>query len=230
MPPSVQKRRVAFLHTAAPAIPPLAQFYATHAPDLDITNLMEDGIIRLLGAGRAEEAEQRLRALVETACDVYDAELAMITCSSVSIEIASRLESEFNIPVIKIDGPMARRAVETGPRIGVAVTFEGTIEPTTRLLRETAAQLHRPASITIEMVPGAYQALFAGDTATHDNRLVEGVKSLAARGVDSIVLAQVSMGRARELAQNAVSIPVLSSFDTSLEAIRAALDAAPASE
>ena len=47
-PPSVQKRRVAFLHTAAPAIPPLAQFYAAQAPDLDITNLMEDGIIRLL--------------------------------------------------------------------------------------------------------------------------------------------------------------------------------------
>jgi len=39
--------------------------------------------------------------------------------------------------------------------------------------------------------------------------------------VDSIVLAQVSMARVRTAAAELVSVPVLSSFDTSLEAIRA---------
>lgn len=219
----MQKRRVAFLHTAFPAIPPLMQFYSEHARDLEITNLLEDGIIRLLGAGRPDEAEQRLRILMSAARDAYAAEVALITCSSVTLEIAARLEQEFGVPVIKIDGPMARRAVEIGPRIGVAVTFEGTIEPTSRLLRETAAALGRPAELDVHIVPGAYQALFAGDTATHDALLLEGIASLAARGVDSIVLAQVSMGRVRDRAQQQVPVPVLSSFDTSLEAIRAAL-------
>lgn len=223
----LQKRRVTFLHTAAPAVPPLIQFYSANAPDLEITNLLEDGIIRMLGAGQAGQAEQRLRAMMQAACDVYASELAMVTCSSVTLETTRRLEAEFGIPVIKIDGPMARKAVGLGSRIGVVVTFEGTIKPTSRLLEDTAASMNREIEITIEVVAGAYQALLAGDNATHDALLLESIRTLAERGVDSIVLAQVSMARVRNEAQKHVPVPVLSSFDTSLLAIREALAAIP---
>jgi len=217
----ITRRRIAFLHTAYPAIAPLMQFYSEHAADLEITNLLEDGILRMLGEGRRDEAEGRLRSMMGAARRTYGVELAMITCSSVPLATARRLSDEFEIPVIKIDGPMARRAVEIGPRVGVAVTFHGTVEPTTALIRDTAGELGRSAEVTVKMACGAYEALMRGDSAGHDAVLLKTIEELAASGVDSIVLAQVSMARVRTAAAELVSVPVLSSFDTSLEAIRA---------
>jgi len=218
-----QRRRVAFLHTAAPAIPPLAKFYSEHAPELEITNLLDDAIIRALGAGRHDEAEHRLRALMQIACGLSASEAVMITCSSVPLAWARKFAASFGVPVIKVDGPMARRAVEIGPKVGVAVTFEGTVGPTSSLIRETAAELGREVDVQVAMAPGAYDALFRGDLETHDRLLLETIGKLAKAGVDSIVLAQVSMARVQPAAQQQVAVPVLSSFDTSLEALRGAI-------
>jgi aspartate/glutamate racemase len=214
------KRKLAFVHTAAPAIQPVMQFYSQAAPDLDITNLMEDGLLRLLAERKHDTVFARLREMIGAARTVYGAELVMITCSSVPLTMARDISKESGLPVIKIDGPMARRAVEAGSRIGVAVTFRPTIEPTSKLLRETAATMGREVELVIQMVEGAYDALFAGDLATHDRLLLDGIRELAAKGVDSIVLAQVSMARVREAARDEVSVPVFSSLDTSLTAIR----------
>lgn len=213
-------RKIAFIHTASPAIPPLMKYYSEAAPDLDIVNLMEDGLLRLLGEGKTTVVEERLLSLATAARDVYRAELAMITCSSVPLATADRIQKQLGLPVIKIDGPMARKAVEAGSKIGVAVTFRPTIEPTTRLIRETAASIGRQIDIQTKVVEGAYDALLAGDLKTHDRLLLDAIRSIGDMGVDSIVLAQVSMARVRDRAQESTSAPVLSSIDTSLSAIR----------
>lgn len=199
------------------------QYYSAQAPDLLITNLVDDGILRHLGAGNLSAAERRLDEMMAVARREYGCELAMITCSSVPLSMARALQQAHGVPVIKIDGPMARRAVETGTRIGVAVTFLPTIEPTSNLLRETAAALGREVEVLIASAPEAYQALFAGDLATHDRLLLQAVETLAGQGAEAIVLAQVSMARVQAAAQVRTGVPVLSSFDTSLEAIRLAL-------
>jgi hypothetical protein len=214
------RRKVAFLHTAPPAIPPLVKFYSEAAPDLEISHMMEDGLLKLLAAGRHEIVLERLRAMGTAARDTYDAELAMITCSSVPLQMASVLRGELAIPVLKIDGPMARMAVEAGPRVGIAATFRPTIQPTSTLLTDTAAALGREVELVTEFVEGAYDALFSGDLATHDRLLLEGVRRLTSTGVQSVVLAQVSMARIRDAAQAESPVPVLSSMDTSLAAIR----------
>ncbi len=220
---TASKRKIAFVHTGAPAIPPLVRYYAEAAPDLAVVNLLEDGLLGLLAEGKHEVVHARLRNMVVAGTEVYGAEMAMITCSSVPLAMANAISAETGIPVIKIDGPMARRAVQLGSRVGVAVTFRPTIEPTSRLLREMAHG--RAIELVTTVVEGAYDALLSGDTAKHDELLLAGVEQLAAEGVDSIVLAQVSMARARNAAQARVSVPVLSSVDTSLSAIRDLLDA-----
>ena len=217
------KRSVAFIHTSPAAVGPLMQFYAGAAPELEITNLLDDGLLRLLAAGRAGVVSRRLGEMLRAAADTYAPELAMVTCSSVSREMTDSLAGDFPFPVLKIDYPMARRAVRSGRRIGVAATFPPTLVPTSRLLREAAAEAGAEIEIVEEVAPGAYEALLANDAATHDGLLAAAVENLQNRGVSAVVLAQVSMARALPLIEPGARVPVLTSLHTSLEAIREAL-------
>src|SRR3954463_15525277 len=132
----MSKTKVAFIHTSPAAIGPLMQFYGEAAPELEITNLLDDGLLRLLAEKNHPVAQERLADMIETARQTYGARLAMITCSSVSKEMAEQLNESFDLPVLKIDYPMARQAVRAGRRIGVAATFAPTLVPTTKLINE----------------------------------------------------------------------------------------------
>lgn len=221
---STAKRKVAFIHTSPAAIGPLMQFYGGAAPELEITNLLEDGLLRLLAAGSLDAAERRLSEMIRAARDTYGAELAMITCSSVSKEMAGRLAAQFDLPVLKIDYPMAQRAVGTGRRIGVAATFPPTLGPTGKLISDAATEAGTEIEIIQEVEPEAYEALLANDTARHDELLMGAVERLERRDVSAIVLAQVSMARILPLLDGRTKVPVLSSLHTSLEAVRRALE------
>ena len=220
---SETKRSVAFIHTSPAAIGPLMQFYAGAAPELEVTNLLDDGLLRLLAAGRGGDVRRRLSEMLRSARETYAPELAMITCSSVSKELAESLARDFDFPVLKIDYPMARRAVESGRRVGVAATFPPTLVPTSRLLREAAEEAGVEIEIVEEVAPEAYRALLANDTATHDELLSKAVEDLQRKDVSTVVLAQVSMARTLPLIERTARVPVLTSLHTSLEAVREAL-------
>jgi aspartate/glutamate racemase len=220
---TTSKRKIAFIHTSPAAIGPLMQFYTEAAPDLEITNLLDDGLLRLLAAKDYETARSRLSEMIKAARETYGAELAMITCSSVSKEMASELGEDFELPILKIDYPMARRAVRAGQRIGVAATFPPTLEPTGRLLKAAATEAGTPVEIIEEVAPEAYKALLANDTERHDELLLAAIDELEGRDVAAIVLAQVSMARILPRVEGRTKVPVLSSLNTSLEAIRDAL-------
>jgi len=225
---SQTKRSVAFIHTSPAAVGPLMQFYAEAAPDLEITNLLDDGLLRLLAAGRGEDVRRRLEGMLGAAAGTYRPELAMVTCSSVSKEMVESISAAFALPVLKIDYPMARRAVRAGRKIGVAATFPPTLAPTRRLLTEAAAEIGAAVEIVEDVTPEAYDALLSGDAARHDELLLDAVSRLGNRGVSAIVLAQVSMARVLPKLDGRVRVPVLSSLHTSLEAIRGALGHRPA--
>ncbi|MBV9928694.1 MAG: hypothetical protein JOZ96_27010 [Acidobacteria bacterium] len=220
---SETKRSVAFIHTSPAAIGPLMQFYAGAAPELEITNLLDDGLLRLLAAGRREDVRRRLSEMLRAAAETYQPELAMVTCSSVSKELAESLARDFSFPVLKIDYPMARKAVRAGRRVGVAATFPPTLVPTSKLLNDAAEEAGVRVEIVEEVVPEAYTALLANDTATHDELLAAAVENLQQRDVAAVVLAQVSMARTLPLISAKARVPVLTSLHTSLEAIREAL-------
>src|SRR5919199_1315950 len=100
---SETKQSVAFIHTSPAAIGPLMQFYAEAAPELEVTNLLDDGLLRLLAAGRVGDVRRRLSQMLRAAAETYAPELSMITCSSVSKELVESIARDFPFPVIKID-------------------------------------------------------------------------------------------------------------------------------
>ena len=221
------KRRIAFVHTSPAALEPLKHFYAEAAPEMEITNLLDDGILRLFSAKSYDVAERRLMEMARAARDAYDSELIMITCSSVTKAILDQLRRTCDVPILKIDEPMARQAVQAGTKIGVAATFPPTIEPTCKLLADTAAQSGKAIDIVTHVIPDAYQALLAGDFATHDAQLLGAIDHLVSQQVDAVVLAQVSMARIIKQLDGKFNVPVLSSLHTSLTAIRETLDKRP---
>src|SRR5690606_19801164 len=77
----------------------------------------------------------------------------------------------------------------------------------------------------MELVPalaeGALDALNAGDAERHDALIAAQARALAARGCTRIALAQFSMARARPACEAASGLPVLTTVDSAVRALRA---------
>jgi Asp/Glu/hydantoin racemase len=211
---------VSFLHTSPAAIPPIMQFYGQAAPDLEITNQLDDGLLRMFSAEQYDASLTRLRNMLDVAIGTYSARLVMITCSSVPGFVLDELRKSAHIPVIKIDDPMAAAAVQAGRRIGIAITFAPTTQPTQRLLEAAAKAAGKQIELVPLVVPGAYDALLSGNVERHDELLIGGVDQLEAQKVDAIVLAQVSMARVHSKLEGRIKVPVFSSLRSSLGRIR----------
>lgn len=221
------QHRVAFLHASPAALAALRDFYTAEAPELEITNLLDDGLMRLFHAGNNEKAMARLMDMCRAARGTHDAELAMLTCSAVLPEDMKRLRGAVPLPLFKIDEPMAHRAVAAGSRLGVVVSFRPTIETTRALLLETAAAAGQmKPELVLRFVDGAYQALLDGDAATHDNGIEAAARQLSGEQVHAVVLSQISMARVVPRLAD-LPMPVFSSLETSLEAIRGMLPSRP---
>lgn len=218
------KTSIAFIHTSPVALPPLAEYYRREAPEFEVTNLLDDGVLRHFTANDESSIIRSLGRMISAAREEYQARLALVTCSALRRPTRLAIEQAAGIPVLKIDEPMADQAVRVGRRIGVAVTFEPTVEPTRELLLQAANG--RELELDIRVMPEAYTALRSGDSAAHDRILLDGIHGLATAGVDCIVLAQVSMARILTPAQARWTLPVFSSLETSLAAVRATLGGA----
>ncbi|MFK4791222.1 aspartate/glutamate racemase family protein [Microbacterium sp. ZW T5_56] len=214
--------RIAFLHTGAVVIGPVAELTSRILPGVESVNYLDDKIVKDLGdAERASSVEGRLEDLVRAARDAQ-ASVVMLTCSSIS-EFAAPLSERLGIPVLRIDEAMADRAVAQGSRIAVIATLSTTLAPTTRLIAERAAVAGVAPSIVSEVVEGAFAAVSGGDRGEHDRLVGAAIERLAATA-DVVVLAQASMASAADAVS--VGVPVLTSLEPGIERLRDTLAAA----
>lgn len=211
-------QRLTILHASRAAVDPVAEYYAAQAPEWEITNILDDGVMRLLRARDWEGAGKRLFRWIEEARDAYEAEAILLTCSALPVVGLQRLKDMAPCPVMKIDEAMAKKAVAAGRRIGVLATFPATKETANDLLRWAAGD--REIELVEELEAAALDALLQGDAQRHDELLLAAVERFRGR-VDALVLAQVSMARLAQEAERRLGAPVFESLSTSLEALRA---------
>jgi Asp/Glu/hydantoin racemase len=146
------------------------------------------------------------------------ATVVQCTCSSISpcVEAVRPLAG---IPVFKIDDPMIEKAISMGRRIGVAATAPTTLKPTTELVHARAAARKVDVKVDPLLCEGAFAALSAGDTATHDRIISQALRELMARN-DVVILAQASMARvANSIPVDEQIVPILSSPHLAIEAL-----------
>jgi Asp/Glu/hydantoin racemase len=129
-----------------------------------------------------------------------------------------------NIPVLKIDEPMADKAISLGARIGIVATASTTLKPTTELVQMRAALMGKKIQVESVLCQEAYSALWAGDMETHDRLLRETLHSLMSRS-DVIMLAQASTARVLEtIPATAQTVPILTSPRLAVEQARDVLN------
>jgi Asp/Glu/hydantoin racemase len=121
-------------------------------------------------------------------------------------------------PILKIDDPLAERAVELGPRIGILCTTSSTQGPSRALVESHAGRLRREVQARSVLVEGAFDALRSGDRERHDALISDAAASLAGQS-DVLVLAQASMAHLAGPLAERLPVPVLSSPPLLMEAL-----------
>ncbi len=190
----MKPRTLALVHTSATLVPVFAQLCKERLPGVGTFNIVDDSLVRAIGArgSLTPDIARRVAGYI-TSADAGGADYILVTCSSIgpAVEAAAAFAS---VPVLRVDQPMADRAVATGKRIGVIATLPTTLEPTADLVRRRAMLARKEISLTARLCEGAFDALMGGDAARHDAMVAAALKELA-QEVDLILLAQASMAR-----------------------------------
>jgi Asp/Glu/hydantoin racemase len=208
---SSESRTVALIHTSHILAPMFASLCHEHLPSVKYFHVVDESLIQdTIRADRLRKLT--IRRLIDqiASAEVAGADAVLVSCSSIGpgVTLAQQL---FDIPVLRIDEAMAEAAVRRASVIGVLATLRTTLDPTTALLREKAAQAGRSVELVERLCEKAFPAVLAGDTETHD-RLLRRALVEDLKGVDLIVLAQASMARVVDtLPPDALKAPVLSS-------------------
>jgi len=192
-------------------VPVFAQLCKDRLPGVEVFNIADDSLIKdVIRRGElTPRTAQRVAGHVASA-EQAGADYILVTCSSIgrAVEAAAK---KVKVPVLRVDQPMADRAVQTGAKIGVIATLPTTMEPTADLIRRRAAKAKRKVTLTSRLCEGAFDALMSGDGKKHDALVAAALKELA-KQVDVIVLAQASMARVVEaLPPEDKRVPILAS-------------------
>ena len=219
----MNKKQLGLIHTSATLVPVFAQLCKTKLPILEVFNLVDDSLIKDV-IRRGELTAQTARRVVQhvVSAEAAGADYILVTCSSIgrAVETAAGL---VNVPVLRVDQPMADRAVQTARNIGVIATLPTTLEPTADLIERRARKAGKEVKLTSRLCEGAFDALMSGDSAKHDGMVGAALRDLAS-AVDVIVLAQASMARVVEgLPAADRRVPILSSPPLAIDYLATAL-------
>jgi len=219
-------KTLTMLHTTPVAIPlfgPLAR--EIMPPGTNIRTITDDSLLDdVRKAGHlTKDVVRRVVGHIQHA-EAYGADCVLFTCSSVgpAVDVARQV---VNIPVFKVDEPMADKAVEAGSRIAVVATLPTTLAPTKDLIVRAGAAAGREVSVTTLLCNEAFDALTKGDVKQHNALLMQMIVQ-AAGTHDVVVLAQASMTNIVPDLPVAVAARVLTSPRLGLERVAVALRSA----
>ena len=217
------KYKIAIVHTTPVTIEPLKNLLTGNVPNCEIVNFVDDSILPELieNNGDITKVENRLTQYYQFAEQV-GADVILNACSSVG-EIVAKGQQMVGIPIVRIDEPMAEKAIQNGQKIGVVATLATTLNPTITLLKTKSAELNREVELTSKVVNDAYQRLLVGDKDGHDQILADVLTEMAME-VDVVVLAQASMARVVSTLPADLQEKFLSSPELGVERVKKTLE------
>ena len=123
--------------------------------------------------------------------------LMLCTCSTLG-GIAEEAGKKTGKRVIRIDRPMAEKAVAKANKIAIAAALESTLEPTEKLLENAASDIGKTVDLVQMHIPAAWEKKKSGDEEGYIHTVAEHLEKYS-EGVDVIVLAQGSMAPAKNI-------------------------------
>lgn len=189
--------KIAAVYTGAALVNPLSNLLKEALPDCQVMNILDDSMIAdiISAGGMTKAVKRRLYGYYEIAC-ASGAELILNTCSSIGDAVYGAREF-FPIPIVRIDEPMVRKAIEISDSIAVLATLPTTLDPTIRLIEMCAKEAGKKVRIVSALAEGAFSAITNGDAQRHDALIAETAKRVS-DACEVILLAQGSMARMEE--------------------------------
>lgn len=201
-----------FFHTAPANVETFDALLRQIAPDVPVRHIVDEAILREVRHAGAVTPDVVKRVGAAMA-QVINQSFVLCTCSTIG-----GLAEQASERVIRVDRPMAGRAVSLGSHIAVAATLKSTLEPTTALLLDVARQANRAIRITEVFIPNAWPIFERGDREGYAREIARCVaQAYAENAFDVIVLAQASMADAEPLCAH-LPVSVLSSPRLGVEA------------
>ncbi len=217
-------KTLTMLHTTPVAIPlfgPLAR--EIMPPGTNIRTITDDSLLDdVRKAGHlTKDVVRRVVGHIQHA-EAYGSDCVLFTCSSVgpAVDVAREV---VNIPVFKVDEPMAEKAVELGSRIAVIATLPTTLAPTKDLITRAGTAAGREVNVATLLCNEAFDALARGDVRQHNALLMQAIVQ-AAGAHDVVILAQASMSNILPDLPAAIAPRVLTSPRLGLERVAKYLD------
>jgi Asp/Glu/hydantoin racemase len=216
----MKKKRLTLIHTSGVMIPVFGELCQELLPNVETIHMVDESLLKdIIEDGCLTKSTARRVVNHVLSADQAGTDAILVTCSSIgkATELGRELVDTF---VMRVDEPMATKAIETGKRIGVVATLPSTLNPTVDLIRRQGTD---DIEVTAKLCEGAFEAVISGDAASHDKIVAAGILELVSQ-VDVIVLAQASMARVvSALPVDKVTVPVLSSPRLAIEHLTFAL-------
>lgn len=208
--------RIALIHALSHSVAPINDALARDWPQAQRMNLLDDSLSADLargGQGLDAAMHGRFQQLAQYAVDT-GAQAILFTCSAFGPCIEAVAARHAPLPVLKPNEAMIDEAVAglQGP-LGLISSFAPT-------LQSMPPEFPAHVQLVPALAAGAMEALNRGDGTLHDRLVVEQALALAARGCTRIALAQFSMARARAACAEATGLPVLTTVDSAVQALR----------
>jgi hypothetical protein len=188
---------IAFLHTSPVHVDTFAGLMQAHAPDCRVDHLVDESLLRdaqVLGvedAGIVSRVTQRMQEASENG-----ARVVVCTCYTIG-GIAEKVDGHGRFVSMRIDRAMADEAVERGEQILIVAALASTIEPTRRLVEDSAATRGRQVNIRTMVVQSAWSFFLSGDLVAYYTQIEQAIRDQVGP-MDLVVLAQASMAPVTE--------------------------------
>ncbi|MGC4235012.1 MAG: aspartate/glutamate racemase family protein [Niabella sp.] len=210
-------KTLGLVHTSATLVPVFDELCKKYLPGVKVFNIVDDSLIKnTIACGELTPQTSKRVVGYAASAEEAGADYIMFTCSSIgpAVETAATLSG---VPVLRVDQPMADKAVTIGKKIGVIATLSTTLEPTCDLVKRRAIAAGKEIELISRLCDGAFEALMSGDAQTHDTIVATALKQLSTEA-DVIVLAQASMARVvSALPEEDKKVPVLASPPLAME-------------
>lgn len=200
--------KIEVIHVNSNAIEPLNHVIRTAGSDIDIDVFCDESLLKCAkDRGVNDRLIRRFTRMFFAAAD-NEPDGILIACTIFS-DFSELMQKFTHIPVVGIDLPAIRKAVNNGGKIGiVATTKSGGQSSLKKVEREFTKQGKKPNAEMV-VVEEAMKCQKRGDRHGHDLLVANAAESLLASGCTTVLLSQVTTASAREYMSDAAKAKTL---------------------
>ncbi len=190
------------------------------AGECAFVNFADDGVLGAISDdGFVSESSQKRVANMVDSARLAEPDLILDTCSSIG-DAFDKLTEGSDVPMLRIDAPMAELAVEKGSSIVVVGSLKTTIDPSCGIVKRKAKEAGKEVSVFSCLLDRLIPVYRADGEEAAALYAAETIKEVSGGKCDVVMLAQASLTRFRDRIEEELGVPVLASIPICAEYIK----------